>query len=102
MPDIRSNPEALHTAADDLRSQSDRLASVLAGLAQEATRLREQWDGGAREAYDRAHAEWSKTFGEMSTVLGRIATATDSIAERIVHADDQGASLFTRPGASRA
>lgn len=98
MPDLKTQPEDLHAAADELRSESKRLASVLAGLEQEAARLREQWDGGAREAYDRAQREWSITFDKMASLLARISAATDAIADRYTDADARSATLFASPG----
>ena len=98
MPDVKTDPDSLHAAADELRSESKRLGSILAGLEQEAAGLRERWDGGARDAYDRAQRQWSSTLDEMTTLLTKIATATDGIADRFVHADDHSATLFTSSG----
>lgn len=98
MPDVKTDPDSLYAAADELRSESKRLETILAGLEHEAAGLRDRWDGGARDAYDRAQRQWTHTVDEMTTLLAKIAKATDGMADRFVHADDHSATLFTSSG----
>ncbi|MFG6444371.1 WXG100 family type VII secretion target [Microbacterium sp. P06] len=95
MSDLRVTPTALHAAADRLRSESSRIENALRGLEQEANRLRGNWDGAARVAYDNAHAQWTFALDQMNAVLARIAGATDQIADDYVTADRRSAKLFS-------
>ncbi|MFG6402281.1 MULTISPECIES: WXG100 family type VII secretion target [unclassified Microbacterium] len=94
MGDLRVRPEALHSAAARLRDESARIESALRALEQEAGRLRANWDGTARVAYDNAQAQWSATQEQMKDVLARIATATSQIAVDYVETDRRSAKNF--------
>jgi WXG100 family type VII secretion target len=94
MADISVSPAALTASAGELRRESQRIEGALRALEQEANRLRGSWDGAARVAYDNAHREWSMTFEHMKTVLARIASATETIAEDYVATDRNSAKLF--------
>jgi WXG100 family type VII secretion target len=94
MSDLRVTPAALHAASDRLRSESARIEAALRALEQEANRLRGNWDGAARVAYDNAQAQWSVTQEHMKNVLARIATATSEIADDYVQTDKQSAKRF--------
>lgn len=94
MADLRVRPEALHAAAERLRTESARIEAALRGLDTEATNLRGSWDGAAQVAYDNAHRQWSATFEGMKEALRRISTATDGIADDYVAADRSSAKRF--------
>ena len=96
MADIRVSPAALGEASVALRTESRRIEQALAGLEAEANRLRGNWDGAARDAYDAAQRERSTTFAQMKDVLGSIATATQQIADDYVETDRRSAKLFQR------
>ena len=96
MADLKVSPAGLHAASVALRQESQRIEAVLAGLEQEANRLRGDWDGAARGAYDLAQREWSTTFAHMKQVLASIAQATERIGEEYVETDAQSAKLFLR------
>ncbi|MCX6502521.1 MAG: WXG100 family type VII secretion target [Microbacterium sp.] len=96
MADLKVSPEGLSAAAAALKQESARIEAVLAGLEQEANRLRGNWDGAARVAYDLAQREWSTTFAHMKSVLASIAEATQQIGENYVEADKRSAKLFRR------
>lgn len=94
MTDLRVTPAALHAASDRLRSESARIEAALRGLEQEANRLRGNWDGAARVAYDNAQAQWSATFEQMQGALASIAAATSQIADDYIATDRRSARLF--------
>lgn len=94
MGDLRVTPEALHSASERLRTESARIEGALRGLEQEANRLRGNWDGAARVAYDNAQAQWSVTFEQMRAALASIASATSQIADDYVETDRRSARLF--------
>lgn len=94
MADLSVSPAALTEAAAALKAESQRIETALYGLEMEANRLRTNWDGAARVAYDNAQREWSSTFVHMKNVLASIAGATQQIAENYVEADKQSAKLF--------
>lgn len=95
MSDLRVTPEALHAASERLRTESARIDGALRGLEQEANRLRGNWDGAARVAYDNAQGQWSVTFEQMKAALAHIATATSQIADDYVATDRRSAQQFT-------
>lgn len=94
MSDLRVSPAGLSEASQALRSESQRIEGALLGLEQEANRLRANWDGAAKIAYDNAQREWSASFAEMKQVLASIANATQQIAENYVETDKRNAKLF--------
>lgn len=95
MSDLRVTPAALHAASERLRSESARIEAALRALEAEANRLRGNWDGAARVAYDNAQAQWSVTQEHMKSTLARIASATALIADDYVDADKRSAQRFT-------
>ncbi len=94
MADLNVTPAALVASAGELRRESQRIEGALRALEQEANRLRGNWDGAARVAYDNAQREWSLTFEHMKSVLARIAAATETIAEDYVTTDRNSAKYF--------
>lgn len=96
MVDLTVTPGSLHTAASELRGETRRISAALAGLEHEVALLRSGWDGAAREAYERSQQSWSATLGDMRSLLGKIADATDTMAEEYVAADKRAAAYFTR------
>jgi early secretory antigenic target protein ESAT-6 len=95
MSDFQVTPEALRAASDRLRSESARIEASLRGLEQEASRLRGNWDGVARVAYDNAQAQWSVTQEHMKDVLARIAAGAAQIADDYVDTDKRSAERFS-------
>jgi WXG100 family type VII secretion target len=96
MADMSVSPAALTASAAQLRSESQRIEAALRSLEQEANRLRGNWDGAARVAYDNAQRQWSVTFEQMKAVLASIASATEQISDGYVDTDRRSAKLFTR------
>ncbi|QEW01073.1 WXG100 family type VII secretion target [Microbacterium caowuchunii] len=96
MGDLSISPAALTASAAELRRESQRIEAALRSLEQEAARLRVNWDGAARVAYDNAQRQWSATFEQMKTVLGSIAASTEQIADGYVETDLHSAKRFTR------
>ena len=96
MADMSVSPAALTASAAQLRTESQRIEAALRSLEQEANRLRGNWDGAARVAYDNAQRQWSVTFEQMKAVLASIATATEDISDSYVDTDKRSAKLFTR------
>jgi WXG100 family type VII secretion target len=95
MSDIHVTPEALRAASERLLTESGRINSALRELEQEANRLRGNWDGAARVAYDNAQSQWSVTQEHMKDVLARIAKATSNIADDYVETDKRSAQRFS-------
>lgn len=96
MGDLSITPAPLTASAGELRRESQRIEGALRALEQEANRLRGNWDGAARVAYDNAQRAWSMEFEHMKAVLANIASATESIAEDYVTTDRNAAKLFQR------
>jgi len=96
MADLSVSPAALTASAAELRKESQRIEAALRNLEQEANRLRGNWDGAARVAYDNAQRQWSATFEQMKSVLASIATATENISDNYVETDRNAAKHFRR------
>jgi WXG100 family type VII secretion target len=96
MADMSVSPAALTASAAELRRESQRIEAALRSLEQEANRLRGNWDGAARIAYDNAQRQWSVTFEQMKSVLTSIAGATEQISDGYVDTDRRSAKLFQR------
>lgn len=96
MADMSVSPAALTESAAQLRRESQRIEVALRALEQEANRLRGNWDGAARVAYDNAQRQWSSTFEQMKAVLANIAAATENISDGYVETDRTSAKLFRR------
>lgn len=91
-------PAVLSEVAAQLRTRSQRIQTTLADLDAEAMRLSGQWDGAAREAYQRAQAAWSAAFADMKGVLDKIAAGSDAIAAHYAESDSSLAKLFGDQG----
>lgn len=91
-------PAVLSEVAAQLRTRSQSIHAALTDLEAEATRLSGQWDGAAREAYQRAQAAWSAAFTDMKAVLDKIAAGSDSIAAHYAESDAGLAKLFGAQG----
>lgn len=80
--------------ADEIREKSRQIKADLDELDQKTTKLRQSWDGDAKEAYNVAQNAWNKKIGEMEQLLGSIGTKVNEVAADYNRTDQKGAQRF--------
>ncbi|WP_020124233.1 WXG100 family type VII secretion target [Streptomyces canus] len=68
-------------AIEDLRAQTQQIASVLNNLQDELQPLIKTWEGDDQETYRQVQLEWNQATGNMGTLL-------DSTGELLTHIHD--------------
>lgn len=82
------------TVVSELRSAVRSIEGELATLDEEAARLRSSWTGEASAAYDRAHADWTRSLAALNGALDRAASAAESAVSRHLDARSEVARLW--------
>ena len=72
----------MESLVQSIGSANAGIDSTLRALDDDVALLRGQWTGAAREAYDRAHAEWTTALSAMNGVLDDVRKATGEITAR--------------------
>lgn len=78
---------ALGRAAEGIQAELDALEREVAGL-------RDRWGGDARDAFERAQAEWTAGMVVVQRVLREAARAADQAGRRLVEAEEEVVDLF--------
>ncbi len=81
-PRISFDPGQISAAADRLRIAADGIAAELDRLDAEADKLRSAWSGDAREAYSRAHDQWTASLRALHGVIADASRAGQASSER--------------------
>lgn len=79
----------LKSAAADIQAQLDALDSSV-------RELRSRWSGDAADAYDLAHARWTRTMSELNVVLEQGALAAQNAVDRHTAARERVTQLWTQ------
>lgn len=91
---IRADPERLDAAASRLRGALEGIRAELDALASEAGRLRGQWSGQARDAFEAAHTRWDAQLRVLADVLGQAVEALEEASRAAADADRAAAALW--------
>lgn len=91
MADFEVTTESLDAVAARLRTESGVIKAALDELDQKVKTLEHDWDGAARDAYAKAHAQWTAKFSEMNTILNGIADTTEKVAAHYANAGSAAA-----------
>ena len=87
--------ESLDNMAATLRKESAKIEFALTTLEDAANKLKSEWDGAAREAYQHAHDIWTADFADMKQLLDVIATATEKYAAAYADGSKTASALFS-------
>ena len=79
---------------EKLRSAVRDIEQELSTLDEEAARLRSSWTGEASAAYDRAHADWTRSLSALNAALDRSASAAENAVGRHLAARAEVAKLW--------
>ena len=88
------NPAQVQTLAECIRHGADGIRQQLEDLDNKVSRLKQQWDGSAKEAYAQAQQNWNRNLAEVEQILGNIATATSEISNGYSTSDQHAAGFF--------
>jgi WXG100 family type VII secretion target len=88
--------DGMGALVEKLRSAVQSIETELSTLDAEAVRLRSSWSGEAAAAYDRAHADWTRSLVALHAALDRAATGAQSAVDRHLAARAEVAALSKR------
>jgi len=77
-----------------IRESHERIGKELESLDARVRILRDAFTGQAAEAYDSAHARWTREFATMNDTLGRAATVVQDSDERFHAVDKKNAGSW--------
>ncbi|MDR2453054.1 MAG: WXG100 family type VII secretion target [Bifidobacteriaceae bacterium] len=80
--------------SESLRSRASRILTILENLETQINTLQGSWDGQAREAYQRAQAQWTQEAHRLQQLADQIASTTASISSGYSTFDARAASQF--------
>lgn len=91
---IKIEPAKVTALSEEIRSKSSQIKGHLSTLDTDTSRLRNSWDGEAKQAYTVAQTDWNTKIGEMEALLTQISTKLGEIAADYVQTDKKGANRF--------
>ncbi|MFD5599106.1 WXG100 family type VII secretion target [Leucobacter sp. NPDC058333] len=77
----------IRNGAQGIRAEIERLES-------EVGKLRAAWSGEAQGSYDVAQRKWTQSLNELQSLLERISSSTDQIAQTYNASDARNAGRF--------
>nr|WP_239684069.1 WXG100 family type VII secretion target [Leucobacter musarum] len=77
----------IRNGAQGIRSEIERLES-------EVAKLRGAWSGEAQNSYDVAQRQWTQSLNELQSLLERISSNTEQIAQAYNASDARNAGRF--------
>ncbi len=77
-----------------IRNGSQQIRAEIERLEGEVAKLRGAWSGESQQAYDVAQRKWTQSLNEMQSLLERISTSTEQIAQAYNQSDARNASRF--------
>jgi WXG100 family type VII secretion target len=79
---------------DVLARAASSLEEILGELEGEVSALRESWSGVARDAYDRAQRDWTKSLRSLNGALRSATRVAHSVGAALSQADGEAANLW--------
>jgi WXG100 family type VII secretion target len=80
--DLTVEFESVESLAETLAAAAGRISEILSTLGAEVSSLRSQWTGDASDAYDSAHASWTKDLTQMTAMLDEVSAAVGTAHNR--------------------
>ncbi|WP_442918768.1 WXG100 family type VII secretion target [Leucobacter sp. USHLN153] len=80
--------------AAEIRNGSQGIRSEIERLESEVGKLRGAWNGEAQNSYDAAQRQWTQSLGELQSLLERISSSTEQIAQAYNASDARNAGRF--------
>lgn len=71
-PRISLHHDEIDLLCERMTTHVAQIDEKLDNLEKVSGKLREQWDGDAREAYDDAHRQWDASMRELSEIARRL------------------------------
>jgi WXG100 family type VII secretion target len=84
LQELEGNLRSAHAAVEETTSSLER--DIEARL--------QDWEGGAREAYQVARAEWNAQIQKLNEILQQLGVAIQQIQEQYVASEQRNTSLF--------
>ena len=81
-------------AAAQIRIGSKNIHTAIETLEAEVAKLRGAWSGESQASYDAAQRKWTQSLNEMQSLLERIASSTEQIAQTYNQSDKRNAGRF--------
>jgi 6 kDa early secretory antigenic target len=91
---IKIEPAKVTALSEEIRSKSSQIKGHLTTLDSDTARLRNAWDGEAKNAYHQAQTDWNTKIGEMEALLTKISGKLGEIAADYIQTDKKGANRF--------
>jgi early secretory antigenic target protein ESAT-6 len=88
------SPAEVLTLSEDIKTKSGQIEGHLGDLDRKVAALKANWDGEAKEAYERAQREWSVQITEMNALLARVSGKLVEISNDYGATDRRGAGRF--------
>ena len=88
------SPAEVLALSGDIKTKSGQIEGHLGDLDRKVATLKANWDGEAKEAYERAQREWSVQITEMNALLARVGGKLVEISNDYSAIDRRGAGRF--------
>lgn len=85
---------AIQEAADDIKSTSARINSLLEELKRQLEPMVSTWEGDSAEAYIAAQQQWDTAAAELNSILGTIGTAVSEGNDRMCDVNRRAAATW--------
>lgn len=81
--------------ATQIRGGAQGIRAEIERLESEVGKLRAAWSGEAQNSYDAAQKKWTQSLNEMQSLLERISSSTEQIAQAYNQSDARNAGRFS-------
>ncbi|MEU5849571.1 WXG100 family type VII secretion target [Saccharopolyspora shandongensis] len=94
MSEIAVNFAELQQAADDLQAAAQKIQGELDDLEGKVNKLKESWDGAAKESYEQAQREWDAEAAKMQETAAKMGMAVGAANESFQAGERKNAGRF--------
>ena len=91
---IRITPDQMRSRATQYRSEADTVNEVIRNMDSLLNQLQDEWEGAASQSYAARYEEIKPDFIKVEELIREIATALDSIANKVEQTDMDIANQF--------
>lgn len=95
MRDLKAEPEAIHTIADQVEAESTAIGETLSGFTADTRALAAGWTGAAHDAFAGAAATWHRDMTTRNEMLDALAQAMRTAADAYEQADAAVARIWS-------
>ena len=90
----RVSPAEVHALSGYVSKKSAEIGTALDELDSKVSKLKQSWDGEAKEAYEAAQRQWSAQITEINALLSRVGGKLVEIGSDYSATDRRGANRF--------